>query len=306
MNIKKKFSFALAALFFIAAIVYVPAVKSFAVSALSVFRVEEAKTIKVTLADMEEMATWFRQHENKADQHKALLEKHIGKHPALDDPTCEPTFRELDSVKEFKEFSFHLPKKLAGEQPDLWAMDPYSFSHALDVAMINEHLSLVGLPALDQGYDGATIKVDFPGVIAAQYSEVSLLATQGVALDAPDELLYGLWANVLALPFLSENLRGQLAEIDIKSRDVYLPVVLGIGREVAVGNGVGYLYSTKDLGQLNPILTELRNGEADVAVLNHFETNESNLLIWTNNGVLYVLCGQVPESEIIDLARSVR
>ena len=371
---KKKLSMAIIAVVLAVAVIFVPSVKTFAVSTLSIFRVDETKSIKITLADLEEMIAYFQQHEGNAEYHagdyyggrKMLLEQYKeqhpdfaakypgndgeypgfdAKHPAFSDKypgftkeqadldpdktrVRQPEYKTLDHIRDFKAFSFHLPRAQSGEQPELYAFDARETCFKLDTAVINEHLSHAGISTrLDGAYDGAEVAVHFPAVIAAKYSDVILLATQRIAVDAPGEALNSLWAGVLELPFIPENVRRQLAEIDPQSPDVYVPVLLGIGRETVIGGVVGYIYSVKDLEQLRPILPEiqgaadsedyrrhmadLRNDVGDTK--KHFEGSweqladtDAAVLIWTKNGVLYVLAGQKTDSELTEIARSVR
>lgn len=319
---KKKLSIVIAALVLAAAIVFVPSVQAFAVSTLSIFRVDETKTIKITLADIEEMMDYFKQYEGNFEERRQTLEQYKAEHPDLAAQHADfnpdmaqaykPAYKELDNVREFRDFSFHLPKVLEGEQPELYALEAAAHSFTLDAAKINAHLTEMGLVSLlDEKYNGTEITVNLPSAITARYNDVLLLATQGVAVDAPEEVLNDLWANVLHLPFIPENVRTQLAAIDLRSRDVYLPVILGVGRETAIGNSAAYIYSTKDLEQLASVVpAEMTSGRHDGLAAEEFpkqsEGQEASVLIWTKNGVLYVLGGPKTDSELIEIAGSIR
>ena len=354
---KKVLTLAMAGLVLIAAIIFVPSVQTLAVSALSIFRVDETKSIKITLADLEEMIAYFQQYGSQAEGRRQSMEKFAGEHPdfaakqfgirpdimgkserpditrkperpdktgkperpygsdipvRLDQPdkmkVREPAYRTLNSIREFRAFSIQLPKVLEGEQPVMYALDQRAKSFTLDVAAINQHLADKGFQTqLDEAYDGTEVTVNLPPALLVKYSEVILLATQGIALEAPKEMLNSLWADVLALPFIPENIRGQLAEIDLQSRDVYLPVLLGIGRETVIGSSVGYIYSTEDLAQLRTALpAEMQGAAGTEAFAKRLDGQEAGVLIWTKNGVLYVLGGPKTDSELTEIARSIR
>ena len=71
-----------------------------------------------------------------------------------------------------------------------------------------------------------------------------------------------------------------------------------------MGGTTGYLYGMNELrGMMGAMPEEFAEefNEADTS-----EVENINLLIWTEDGVLYMLYGDMPETELTAIARSVR
>ncbi len=298
---KKKILISAIAITLVSTMMFIPSVQSLTISALSAFRVGDAKTIKVTLADIEESMNYFKGFADKfkdQDFNDQDLQNYDAKE-AIEHEKLQ--VKELSDISEFTAFSFNLPKDLKGETPSLYATDSQSNTIVVDTAKINDELSKIGVTnLLDNNYDGSEITVNVAPSIAAHYNDVDLFATQGVYLDGNDEVINGIWNSMLNMPFLSENLRSQLSNIDVKTRDVYLPVIMGLGREVSLGGVTGYIYSTQDMRQVVSMLPEgltVKYGDDN--------EREGSALIWTKNGVLYCLVSDKSDSELAQIARSI-
>ncbi len=278
-----------------ASCIFVPSVQTFAISALSIFRVGDAKTIKITLADIEEMANYAKQHE---DDLKEYCENDENVQNLKGE---KPQYKTITDVSQFDAFSFNLPKDLKDETPSIKYVDSISKSFTLDTDSINEKLTDMGYATLlDDKFNGAKITVSAPPSIVASYDDVDLFATQGMYVDGEDSVLRGLWDNILDMSFIPQNIKSQIASIDIKDRDVYLPVIMGLGRETSIGNTTGYIYSTKDMDEISSMLPEdLTKGYESE------NKKDGSALIWTKNGVLYCLVGDKSDNELSNIARSI-
>lgn len=305
---KKKGIIALCVSAVLVATLFIPAVQSFAVSALSVFRVGDAKTIQISVADIESIATQMSSGENIDS---GLLEALGGiKENAAAENQDPPESRKIDSVWEFSGFPVNLPTALDGEQPTLRAVDAYTRQFVLDTAVLNEKLAEAGLELVNEEHDGAVVTLNTPPALVAEYQDVVLVATQGMYVDAPGDVVSVLWRNVLKNPVLTENLRSQLEKIDPQGREVYLPVLQGVGRETAIGANTGYLYATRDLAQFVQALPEgiasispsdLELAGQDIA------SEDASVLIWTKDGVLYCVFGQnKTDGELVQIAGSIK
>ncbi|MDR1539326.1 MAG: hypothetical protein LBU32_15275 [Clostridiales bacterium] len=298
---KKKGFIALGFAAVLAAVIFIPSVQAFAISALTIFRVADLKTIQVTASDIEEFIEFSKNNEDYPAYETA---------PAFikEEGTAEPESVKLNAASEFKEFSFNLPKELDGETPSIFARESYVINFALDASSLNAQLSDAGLNPIQENFDGARIGVNIPPIVGAEYEDLILLATQGFYVDAPDGLLDELKQSYLQLPFLSDNLRLQLASIDPKSRDIYLPVLQGFGKETEIGSTTGYIYTLGDLRLAASEISEIAPSipPSDLQGFEDEVLGYQSVLVWINDGALYALLGNQTDSELSKIARSIR
>lgn len=296
----KKILVSITAVLLIAVLFTFQPVQSLAVSVLSVFRVGETKTIQITMADIEEMYNYAKEHRDgqEGDPINAGL-SFAGQQ--------EPKVKELQSMDEFTGFRFSLPKELADETPKLRMVDTQEVSTVLDTALINQQLKNAGSKTtLDEKFNGEKVTVTTPPVLLADYEKVDLIATQGPYFNSDQELNQAVWNILTAMPGIPENIRTQLADIEIEKRDVYLPVITGVGREVSMGSTNGYLYASTDVAALgNALAADLQQDGRSGKVQTAGQEN-TNVLIFTKDNILFVLAGSVPENELIGIGRSIQ
>jgi hypothetical protein len=293
----KKRYFLLIIAVLLAAVVFIPPVRAAAESALAIFRVADTKTITISISDLEDMLEYAKTLEapEAGDDVDARLQHYMEQ--------LESQVRPLDDADDFTAFPVHLPKALENETPAQYALDPQEQSVILDAAIMNEALGKLGATVLVGGsFDGMTMTVKTPPVFLADYGDVTLAVTENAYIDAPDGVLENLKATFLSIPAIPENLRAQLAAIDPKTRDIYLPVVEGLGRETDLGGTTGYVYSTSDLADVLRMLPDFAGEEE----LSQLRDENASVLLWVKNGALYVLAGQLSDSELSQIARSVR
>jgi Fe-S-cluster formation regulator IscX/YfhJ len=288
----------LAAAAVIASAVLIPQVRAAAVSALSIFRVADTKTIRITVNDLQNMMTFLDQQDDAQDPDTS---GDGGKLPGLIE-RAESGTRQLTGVDEFTDFPFSLPTALKDETPALYAVGSQAQAVTIDTDKINAALSELGAAVpLAGSLDGAVVTVSTPPAVVAEYPNVTLLATQTVSIDDPAGVMDGIKASLLSTQAISDDLRAQLQAIDPMTRDIYLPVVEGLGRETGLGGTTGYLYTTADLAQVIGNLP----GFDDDAHLEQLQNANATALIWTKDGVLYCLAGQLSDSELTRIARSI-
>ncbi len=275
----------------------IPPVRAAAMSALSVFRVADTKTITISINDLREILA-FVEEKNTAIQDDAsrqmltqLMEK------------AASEVKPLSDAGDFTAFPFNLPSALKDETPALRAVDSQAQSVILDTAKINAALTDLGAAALlETGLNGTALTIKTPPAVMAEYENVLLAATQTAYIDAPDDVLESLKTSFLSIPAIPGDLRAQLAAIKPDTRDVYLPVIEGLGRATDLGGTTGYVYSSGDLAQVLIMLP----GFADDAQLQELRDENASVLIWLKDGVLYFLAGALPDSALSQIARSVR
>lgn len=296
---KKKYVAIASAAAVLVAALFIPPVQAAAVSALSVFRVSDAKTITISVADLQELAAQAKQF--GADVQQPAAESEGASRTALADAAAS-LVKPLEDAGAFTAFPISLPQSLRAQTPKLYSVASYSKTFTLDTAKINAALAKLKADPLSDTYNGVKLSVTTPPAAIADYQDVALLETQGVSVSAPGGTVSALWSHFTGLSVIPADLRSQLRSIDPTSRDVYLPVIEGLGRAVDLGVTTGYLYAAKDLAQVTSALPEL----AGVSGLNQLQSNPTTVLIWTKNGVLYALAGQKSDSELSQIARTVR
>jgi len=286
----------------LACVILIQPVRAAAESALAVFRVDDAKTITITATDLQDIITGF----NKSGVFPSSKDSDgqaQSSNESQNSDKLKSQLKTLNNVREFTAFSFSLPTALKSEVPKLSAVDGKSQTITLNTTEINAELAKMSATTmLDSSLNGSEITVDTPASVMAEYSDVTLIATQSVYIDAPDATTNSLWSSILSIPAIPDDLRVQLAEIDPKTRDVYLPVIEGLGRETDLGSVTGYIYSTSDLTQVASLIPNLNGG---TQLVKSQGENES-ALIWVKNGVLYCLAGQKSDSELSQIARSIK
>lgn len=280
-----------------ACVIFVPPVRAAAESALSIFRVADTKIIRITAGDLQELMT-LADDAQEADPeaiYDSELSQVLGK--------AQSGIKPLTSVNDFAAFPFSLPAALKAETPELYAAGTSSQTIILDTVKINAQLSMLGAALLvDNSLNGTSITINTPPAVAAIYDGLTLVATQNVYVDAPDGVVNSLWSSILSIPAISADLRGQLAAIDPKTRDIYLPVIDGLGRETDLGKATGYIYNTGELAQVFGMIPGLVGNER----ITLLEDINASALVWTKDGVLYCLTGQKSDSELSQIARSMR
>ena len=323
-------------------ITFVKPVQTLALDALSIFRVNDVKTIQITVADLQEgMQTLTNL--KKDFQGKAL--EHTSPINVVSQPQHEVT--KLKKAEEFEAFKLRLPRELAAQTPEISAMDSSKMTFTLDVAACNELLKALRSPKqLSSNLQDVEMSMVSSAAAYAKYDDVLFLATQKSYLEAPQAAKKELRDVMLDLPLIPTNLRQQLAEINEDSSDIYLPVLVGFGRKVDLGGENGYIYTLSDLkgltetipqdmiapgshsqsleglnGKTHEAIDEMskkfisKYGEEKFAALKEahkMATEEmpnmenASVLIWTKDGNLYGLIGNKTDAELAKIARSVR
>lgn len=300
---KKKIIYSVCSVALAGALLFLQPVQSFAVSLLSVFRVGDTKTIQITMGDIEEIYNYVGEFEhNISEDEKQQLFSMIGEKAAT-----ESIVVPISSMDEFTGTQFSLPEELKDEEPQLYMVDAITENIPVEAVKINGMLEEQGSDLrLDEKYDGETLTVTTPPVLMAQYENVKLTATQRPYLSSDAQLNSAVYDLFVQMPQIPENLRTQLADIDINGSDIYLPVIMGLGREVSVGQTTGYIYAASDLGTfLQALPTEMTGGQ-EISEDEELQSTNAATLIWTKDNVVFMLSGDMSEDELIKIARSIQ
>jgi hypothetical protein len=294
---KKKIALSSGVLLIIGMCLFIPSIQTLAISALSIFRVNDAKTITITMTDIEEMMNYPFVHK-EIDKEELAKDHYSEKNETSNQ--FKPEIKDLDSIHDFHDYRVKLPRELKNEDPQLYYTESQIIHATVDTEKINGYFDLVGLPSvISSEYDGKEVIINYPSTLTARYEDVTLFTTQGIFVENGLDVIEGIWSDLLNLPFLTSNLRSQLATIDLSGRDVYLPIIMGLGRETSIGNQRGYIYSTRDLMQVYSSFLEDSKNEITP------QNEGASALLWTKNGVLYCLTGAKSDAELSKIARSI-
>ena len=294
---KKKYAVTAIAAVLIAGAAFLPPVQAATESALSVFRVSDAKTITISVTDLQDLASAVK----KLGIAKQSVSQSSKKTPASVQQTAASALKSLESTQKFTSFSASLPTAKRSETPKLYALDSQTKTVTLNTDKINAVLQKIGGGTLSSSYNGTQIQVVTPPAFVAVYSNVTLVETQGLYLKSSSGTVDALWNKFANLSVIPSDLRTQLTSIDPTEGSVYLPVIEGLGRSTDLGLSTGYLYSAKSLAQVASAVPDLANA----SVLAKLQSDQTTVLIWTKNGVLYALAGQQSDSALTQIARSI-
>jgi hypothetical protein len=297
---KRKNIAILAVVAVLAGSMFIPPVQAAAESALSVFRVSDAKTITISVTDIQDIAGYAKQLEAGMKSDKTTGETE-SKGSANPQKAIESILNPFANPKDFTAFPISLPHSNA-ETPKLYSIASNSKTFTLNTTDINAELAKIKANPISNSYNGTKITVNTPPATIAEYPDFTLIETQGVYVNAPSNAVNALWNEFTSLPMIPADLSSQLAAIDPTSRDVYLPVIEGLGRGTDLGVTTGYIYSAKDLAQVATLIPNL----ATANEVTKLQSENASALIWTKNGVLYILAGNKSDSELSQIARNIR
>jgi len=288
----------------LALMIFVQPAQSLAMDVLSVFRVQDMRAINISVDDIQQIAQSVQLLQSTAQQPDKQDSE--ATEPGSDTgDTQESQFVTIDRAREFTAFDFKLPHSLDSQTPELKMIETQTQTVTIQTQEINDVLTKLGAQTVPDSLDGSQITVQTPATAIAEYSDNTLIETQMPVFSGDTQALSALSESILSLPMLTDNLRSQLASVDLTSGIVYVPVIEGFGQQTAVGNSTGYIYSMSDLQTL---LASLPSGLLpfdESRSLTDQPENNISVLIWTNNGVLYVLTGNQPANELVQIAKSI-
>lgn len=328
----KRKLFIFAPLFFVIGLLaFVKPVQTFALDALSIFRVNDVKTLEITVADLQEGVQSLSALKDEAigmdTSHKSFINVLTKEKPEM---------KTLATKEDFDAFKLRLPKELGSQTPKISVVDSHAIKFSLNTDASNEVLKTLNIPALlPNKLNNVEMSMNVPAAAFAKYEDVLFFATQKPALEAPNSTKKELQDFVLQMPLIPKNIRQQLAEMDMDSNDIYLPVLVGVGREIDLGGRIGYIYTMSDLkGFTEALPADLQNLQSHDKEMKHeldknhqakvseeklasmkvmhekYKQDMPNLenasvLIWTKDGVMYGLIGNKTDAALSKIARSV-
>ncbi|MDD4236966.1 MAG: zf-HC2 domain-containing protein [Desulfotomaculaceae bacterium] len=262
-------------------------VRSAASELLSIFRVEQVKTVSITPEDMANIERSIREGAGQVDI------EHIGQFEFSGKAeTSRVTQAEAAAALDFQ---LRLPAVL----PEGFQVQEFNkttgvtMNLTLDTTSTNEILKSLGSSKLlPDELNGKMFAVKIPATVQALYagandSRVMMWQGRSPELLAPGSDVAAIRDALLDLPFLPDSLRRQLAAVNDWQHTILVPDVGGSSQEVSVAGQQG-VFITSSAGE------------------NHHERGNINSLIWQEDGVVYVISGSLNLEQAQQMAASIK
>lgn len=264
----------------IAVCVTVQPVRAALTKALLVLRVEDVKSIKLSLQDIEAIR---KQVESKAP---AINVAQFGK---IRMKGGEQENINIAEARQIEEFKVAFPQTLNYATPNIDTVSAVSFDLVLKTANINRVLQSLGnQTALPDSLDGQVFHIDFSRVVNLEYKlsadrHLKITQLRSPEITAPADVNVDELYNALVdLPIFPVNLRNQLRGIKDWKNTLYIPVVDNQMTEITVNGHKGFIGTVKQSRS----------------------KTQNTMVIWLDHGVIYTLDGNIDKGEALNIAGS--
>lgn len=251
-------------------------VKAFISDALNIFRVENVKGFKVSLADMEEIR---QQLEQKAGE---INIDSIGK---IKSEGFGARKVSVDEAKAAAGFPVLFPLDAKDGNIEMTATEPGKLSFTMKVNNVNEALKSFGAQKLlPENLDGKTFTADFAYQLNYSYNNggnfYRVSETKSPELGVPTDVnVDEIYDCLVELPILPDDMRQQLKSIKDWKNTIYLPVVDAEPVEVDINGIKGLMAERKNKGWM---------------------------LAWYNDGTIYSVDSNAGKDDVLQFARDMR
>lgn len=254
---------------------------------LTIFRIEKVKTVNITPEDISRIEKAVREGAGKVDIDNFGKVEFIG--------TGAPARVTAEEARGSVDFELKFPAQL----PSGYSLQEISKNSAgtlnltLDTVSTNQILKSLGSEKLlPEELNGKTFSVKIPVAILTRYADPDkgrIVVWQGRSpeLIAPEADVSTIREALLALPFLPDSLRRQLASINDWQHTFLVPNVGESSTEVNVAGSEGVFITPP---------TDERTGGRDLA----------GSLIWQKSGVVYTISGRLTLEQALEIAASMR
>ncbi len=259
-------------------------VRSAASELLTVFRVEKVKTVSINPSDMTRIEAALHSGAGEVDIENLGKIEFIG-----NEAPGKVTLEEAHAAVDFQ-------LKLPAEFPDGYRLQEIgksadgTINFTLNTVNANQILKSFGSETfLPDELNGKTFSVKTPAQITAIYAgpnneNIFVGQSRSPELIAPSADVAAIRDALLALPFLPEDLRSQLAGINDWQHTFVVPSIGGTSREVDVAGVQGVFITSSD----------------DIKA-----KGDDSCLIWQKTGVVYIIGGQLTMEQSLEMAESI-
>lgn len=279
-----KMAVAAAMILCIGVVLGVAPVRSAASQILGVFRVQRITLVDISPDEIRHLERVLRQEEGLVD---------IRNFGRVEVKRGEP-YRDVDTqtASRLAGFELRVPSRVPGPygSPKVVVNESITVDLTLDVDKVNQMLASLGARRLiPREADGKRITVRIPPTVQIRYEAVNddhtgldLLETRSPELLVPAGV-DPVWVRdaIMSLPFLPNELRSRLIEIDDWQHTLVIPNVRGSSRRVSVGGREGVF-----------IRPESEGGHS--------------ALVWLDGEVICGLSGKLTLEKALEIASSMR
>mgnify|MGYP001022199506 CR=1 FL=1 len=248
---------------------------------LTIFRIEKVKTVDISPSDIASIEKAIREGSGQVDI------ENFGKVEFLGSQASSRA--SLEEARAAVDFQLNLPAVLPGgfNTPEIYKHSGGTLNFTLDTVNANQILKALGsdklLPA---ELNGKTFTVRIPAQITANYrsqdsNRVFIGIGRSPELVAPGSDVLQIRDALLALPFLPDSLRSQLASINDWQHTFVVPNIGGSSQEVVVAGAQGVFIKSPP-------------SEAS--------GSETASLVWQKDGVVYTVSGSLTLQQALDIA----
>lgn len=220
--------------------------RSLAAQFLNIFRMEKIQVVEITPEDMFQLEKLFNGRGGEVDI------RNFGRVEVIQ-PAEWIVKADPSQVESLSGLDLDLPSSLSGrERAQISIEQPPTIIFTPDVESLNSYLRRRGTVLLPSDLAGKSFTLNIPAVVQVQYGQTgdgfALHAARDLTIDAPQGVdPASLRRALLALPFLPENLRRQLAAINDWQHTLPIPATRGIWpREITVNGNQGVYFTEAD------------------------------------------------------------
>jgi len=246
-------------------------------NALSIFRVQDVKGLKISLEDLESIERKLKRGEKDIEIDNLVKINTTG---------GEEGKISVKEAKEIKDFQVIFPQDIMAENQKIMAIEDMSMEFILDVENVNSAIKMVGGTKLfPDSIDGKPITVNIPKNLSILYEldegkNVVVNQTKAPVIEVPEGVdVDAIYNSLVELPILPADLQNQLKSIKDWKSTIYIPVVERDMKEIKINGKNAYAFS---------------KGE------------KSSGVVWANDGVIYTVSGNIGEDKVISIAESMR
>lgn len=246
-------------------------------NALSIFRVQNVKGLKISLDDLETIERKLQCGEKDINIENMVKIKTTG---------GEESKISVEEAKKLKDFEVIFPQDIMDEEQTVVAIEDMNMEFVLDVENVNSAIKMVGGTRLfPENIDGKPIIVSIPKNISLlcdfdEGNEIVFSQTKAPVIKVPEGVnVEDIYNSLVELPILPVSLQNQLKSIKDWKNTIYIPVIEDDMQEITINGREAYIFS---------------NGQ------------KSSGAVWSNNGVIYTINGNVGKDKIISIAESMR
>lgn len=221
--------------------------RSLAAQFLNIFRMERIQVVEITPGDMAQLAELL---DGVGGRDGEVEIRNFGRvrieHPA---DTAWIVVADPTQVEELSGLDLDLPATLAGrERMEIIIEQAPIITFTPDVESLNSYLRTNSNVLLPSDLAGQSITFNIPPLVRVQYGQMdqgfALYAARALTIEAPQgvDLAY-LRSALMRVPYLPENFRRQLADIEDWRYTMPIPGIQGMGTtEISVNGNQGVYF----------------------------------------------------------------